>query len=474
MSGTRAGGGLLRKKDIPALQRESEGETDFRRTLGLWSLTAIGIGGIIGVGAFVLLGTASANNAGPAVALSFIIAGIASACAALCYAEFAGMIPVSGSAYTYGYAVLGEIFAWIIGWDILLEYTLVVAVVAIGLSGYLNESLSGFGIEIPSWAASAPGAGEGGAVNLLAVVLCLFIAGLLYRGIETSARFNSAMVALKLAILVFVIALGAFYVEPGNLTPFFPFGIGGVLTGAAVVFFAVFGFETLTTAAEESVNPQRDLPRAVLISLAVAMVLYVLLSLVLTGMVPYTDLGTPAPVSAAFDSVGLTYVALIVAVAAVASILSVLFAFMLSASRIWFAISRDGLLPRWFSRTHPTYRTPYRPTVIIGVLTALVAGFLPIETVAELVNIGGLTAFVIVCTAVIILRRRSPELERTFRTPLVPLVPIIGIIFSLVLIASLPASTWVRFAIWMLIGIVIYFLYSRSHSRMSSERETGL
>lgn len=472
---TRAGGGsgsVLRKKDIPTLQRESAGETELKRSLGVWSLTAIGLGAIIGVGVFVLTGTVAANQAGPAVALSFVIAGLASAAAALCYAEFASMIPVSGSAYTYSYAVLGELFAWFIGWDLLLEYTLVVAVVAIGLSGYVNELLSGLGFGVPESLAAAPA--DGGVVNLFAVLLCLFIAGLQIRGTQESARFNNVMVVLKLAIIVVIIAVGIFFVNPANLTPFMPFGLGGVLAGAGVVFFAVFGYDTLTTAAEESVNPQRDLPRAVLLSLAIAMVLYVLMSVVVTGMVPYNTLGdTDAPVAFAFRQVGLNSVAIIISVAAIAGIVSVLYAFMLGAARVWFAISRDGLLPRWFARPHPSFRTPYRPTLIIGIVTAVVAGFIPIETLAVLVNIGVLSAFVVVCASVLILRRRSPEMERGFRTPLMPFTPIFGILASLLLIYSLGWETLVRFVIWLLIGLVIYFLYSRRNSLLA-RGETGL
>jgi len=467
VQGGRGSGSLLRKKDIPTLQRESSSDTGMKRTLGVWSLTFIGLGAIIGVGVFVLSGTVAANQSGPAVALAFVAAGIVSAAAALSYAEFASMIPVSGSAYTYSYAVLGEFFAWIIGWDLLVEYTMVVGVVAIGMSGYLNELLSGVGIEVPAWAATAPGGGDGGVVNLFAVLLCLFIAGIQIRGIEQSAKFNSAMVVVKLAIIAIIIVLGAFFVSPDNLTPFFPFGAGGILAGAAIVFFAVFGYDTLTTAAEEAVNPQRDLPRAVILSLAIALTLYVLMSVVVTGMVPYTQLDTPAPVSVAFQEVGLPFVAAVVAVAAIAGIISVLFAFMLGAARVWFALGRDGLLPGWFSRLHPRYRTPYRTTAIIGVLTAVVAGFLPITVIAEFVNIGVLGAFILVCTSVIILRYRNPEIERGFRTPLMPFTPIVGIVGSLVLISFLEPSTWVRFAVWFVIGIAIYFLYGRRHSLLA-------
>lgn len=456
---------LLRKKDIPTLQREAAGDTGMRRTLGLWSLTAIGVGAIVGVGVFVLTGQVAAENAGPGVSVSFVLAGLISAAAALCYAEFASMIPVTGSAYTYSYAVLGEIFAWIIGWDLLLEYILVVPVVAIGIAGYLNELLSGLGVGIPASLASGPA--EGGVVNIFAVLLCLGLAALLIRGIKESARFNSAAVAIKMVIIAGVVLLGVFYIEPGNLTPFFPFGAGGVISGAGIVFFAVFGYDTLTTAAEESVNPQRDLPRAVILSLAVSMVAYILMSLVVTGMVPYTDLGTPAPVSFAFQEAGLPVIGAIIAVGAIAGIASVLVAFMLGAARIWFAIGRDGLLPGWFSELHPRFRTPYRATAIIGVVTAVFAGFVPLGTLAELVNVGVLSAFILVCASVVILRYRSPEMERGFRTPLMPVLPAVGIIGSSVLIVSLGPDTWLRFIIWLAIGLAVYFLYGRHNSRMA-------
>jgi basic amino acid/polyamine antiporter, APA family len=465
---------LLRKKGMQTLQQEAaEDETSLNRSLGVWDLTAIGIGGIIGVGVFVLTGTAAATQAGPAVAISYVIAGLASVAAVLCYAEFASMIPLSGSAYTYGYAVLGEFIAWVIGWDLLLEYTLVIAVVAIGVSGYLNELLIGLGIEVPAWASAAPGEAEGAVVNLFAVLLCLLIAGVQVVGIRQTARFNTALVTFKVALVVFVIVLGVFYVNPNNLVPFVPFGIAGVLTGAGLVFFAIFG-EALATVAEEARNPQRDIPLALFLSITISLILYVLMALVLTGMQPYQKLNTPAPVSFAFREVGLPFVATIVALAAVIGITTVLFAFMLASARVFFAISRDGLLPRWFARTHPTYKTPYRPTLIIGVLTALVAGFLPIAEVALLVNIGVLSAYIVVCVSVILLRYRNPEMERPFKTPLMPLTPLISIVFSAVLIASLPASTWVRFAIWMAFGLVVYFAYSRRHSRLaSSEADVG-
>jgi APA family basic amino acid/polyamine antiporter len=470
---------LTRHKSIEQLQQEAGARRDFRRVLGLWQLTAIGIGGIIGVGIFVLAGQQAALNAGPAVALSFVIAGIASAAAALCYAEFAGMIPVTGSAYTYGYAVLGELAAWLIGWDLLLEYALIVAVVAIGWSGYVQSLLTAAGIHLPVWAQGAIGSGEGRVFNVVAALVAIAVSLLLTARTEWGARFNTLIVAIKVVAVALIIGVGVFYVNPANWHPFIParvigadgvghFGFQGVVTAAAVVFFAVFGYDTLTTAAEESKNPQRDLPRAVLLSLGVSMALYLAISFVLTGVAPYATLNTDAPVADAFRALGLHWVSVAISVAAVAGITSVLFAFMLAAARIWFALARDGLLPAWFAKVHPRYGTPHRPTLILGFATALVAGLLPIGEVAELVNIGTLAAFVVICSSIIVLRRRRPELPRAFRTPWVPLVPIVGIGFSLWLIWELPAITKERFVVWMAIGLLIYFGYGRRHSKLAT------
>ena len=472
---------LTRHKSIEQLQREAGERRDFRRVLGVWQLTAIGIGGIIGVGIFVLAGQQAAMNAGPAVALSFIIAGIGSAAAALCYAEFAGMIPVTGSAYTYGYAVLGELVAWIIGWDLLLEYALVVAVVAIGWSGYVQVLLASAGIHLPVWAQGAIGTGEGHVFNVIAATITLLVAILLTVRTEWGARFNTLIVAIKVVGIALVICVGVFYIDPANWHPFIPertqdaagvwhFGWSGVLAGASVVFFAVFGYDTLTTAAEESRNPQRDLPRAVVLSLAIAMVLYIAVSLVLTGIVPYTQLGGDASISEAFASRGLHWVSIAIAVAAVIGVISVLFAFTLGAARIWFALARDGLLPAWFAKVHPRFGTPARPTLIVGAVTALVAGLFPITEVAQLINIGTLAAFIIICAAVLVLRVRRPELQRGFRTPAVWVVAPLGILFSLLLIWGLPIVTWERFALWMAIGMAIYFAYGIRHSALAHER----
>jgi len=458
---------FFRKKSIDQLQQEGTGKSAFQRVLGLWQLTAIGLGGIIGVGIFVLTGVAAAEHAGPAVILSFIIAGLASAAAALCYAEFASLIPVAGSAYTYSYAVLGEGAAWLIGWDLLMEYTLVIAVVAIGWSGYMQEILAQIGIDLPLWAQGAPGTGAGHKLDVISMLISLGIAGLLTTGIKWGARFNNLMVIIKLSIVLVVIAVGSFYVEPANWNPFMPFGFHGVMGGAALVFFAVFGYDTLTTAAEEAKNPQRDLPRAVIISLTIALLLYIGMSLVITGMTSYETLNNAAPIAKAFADIGLKWIILVISIAAIAGILSVLFSFMLACSRIWFSMSRDGLLPTWFAKVHSTYKTPYRPTIIIGVISALVAGFTPIHEVAELVNIGTLSAFILICSSIIVLRKKRPDLERRFRTPFVPVVPLIGIGFSIYLIISLPPITWIRFVIWMLIGLVLYAFYGRRKSKLA-------
>ena len=458
---------LLRTKSIERLQSEIGRKGQLRRVLGLWHLTAIGLGGLIGAGIFVLTGVVAATQAGPAVSLSFAIAGIASAAAALCYAEFAGMIPVAGSAYTYGYAVLGELAAWVIGWDLLLEYALVVAVVSIGWSGYLQALLSQLGLTLPNWAMGAPGTGPGRVLDLPAMLGSLSVAGLLVLHIEWSARFNTAMVIIKLAAVVLVVAAGLPHVHTANWHPFMPFGFGGVAEGAAVVFFAVFGYDTLTTAAEEAKDPQQQLPRAVLLSLAISLTLYIAMSLVLTGIVRYDTLNSAAPVAAAFTAIGLPWVTLLVSVAAVAGIASVMLAFMLGCARIWFAMSRDGLLPAWFAQVHPRFRTPHRPTLIAGGLTALVAGFFPIKEVAELVNIGTLSAFVIICFSIIVLRRTQPGLQRSFRTPLVPWIPLSGMAFSLWLLSKLPAIAWERFIVWMVLGLLLYFSYGRRHSLLA-------
>ncbi len=468
MARLRAGEGILRRKPIEHIEETEVGEGPrLERSLGLWQLTAIGVGGIIGAGIFTLAGTVANGTAGPAVLVSFLIAGAASACAALSYAEFAGLIPKAGSAYTYGYAVLGEFAGWFIGWDLLLEYTAIVAVVAIGISGYFGFLVEQMGAKLPPWMLGAPGTGTGHRVDLFAVLLCFLIAWLLTLGIRSAARFETIVVGVKVLVVLLVIGVGLFHIDSANYHPFFPYGISGAFTGAATVFFAVFGYDAMSTAAEESKDAQRHMPRAIIYSLVIAMVLYVAACLVLTGMQNYKYIDKESGFSTAFKSVGLNALADVIAVGAIIGILTVMFTFMLGVTRVWFSMSRDGLLPRWFAKTHPTRHVPTRVTWIVGAASALIAGFLPIGEAAELTNIGILLAFVVVCVAVIVLRRRRPDLPRAFRTPWVPFVPALGVVFSIWLITFLQWQTWVRFAVWFVIGCVVYFTYSYKRSALA-------
>ncbi|GAB2929576.1 amino acid permease [Rhodococcus aerolatus] len=453
--------GIFRRKPIVAEPEEG----GLERSIGLWQLTAIGLGAIIGAGIFALAGPVAKETAGPAVSVSFLVAGVASACAALSYAEFGGLIPQAGSAYTYGYATLGEVVGWFIGWDLLLEYTAIVAVVAIGVSQYVDFLIQAFGADLPAWMLGAPGTGSGHRVDLIAMLLCLGVAALLNRGIRSSARIETYLVFIKVAIVLAVIVVGAFYVKSDNLTPYFPFGFSGAATGAATVFFAVFGYDAMSTAAEESKDAERNLPKAIVLSLAIAMVLYLPAATVLTGMRKYTDLADEAAFAEAFTFVDQPVFAKVVAVGAIVGIITVLFSFSLGASRVWFAISRDGLLPGWFARTNDK-GSPTRPVWIVGVVAALIAGLVPIGDAAELTNIGILLAFVVVSVAVVVLRYRSPELPRTFRTPFMPVTPLLGVAFSLYLVTQLQLATWLRFVAWFLVGAVIYGLYGYRHAKL--------
>ncbi|GMA21862.1 amino acid permease [Arsenicicoccus piscis] len=462
--------GILRRKPIHDI--ESPSDEKLTASLGLWQLTAIGVGGIIGAGIFSLAGAVASGapggkGVGPAVLFSFLIAGIASAAAAFSYAEFAGLIPRAGSAYTYGYAVLGEVVGWCIGWDLLLEYIAIVAVVAIGISGYLGYLLDAFGLHLPTWMLGAPGTGDGHRVDLFAMILCLFVAWILTLGMKNAARFETIVVGIKVLVVLLVIVVGAAHINTGNYTPFAPKGWTGAMAGAATVFFAVFGYDAMSTAAEESKDAQRHMPKAIMYSLLISMVLYVGVCLVLTGMVSYKDIDPDAGISSAFKVAGLSGLGSIIAVGAIVGILTVMFTFLLGVTRVWYAMARDGLLPQWFAKTHPTRRVPTRVTWIAGVGSALIAGFMPIAEAAELTNIGILLAFVVVCVAVIVLRYRSPELERPFRCPGMPFVPAIGVIFSLWLITFLEPLTWLRFVVWFALGLAIYFLYGYKHSRMN-------
>lgn len=468
MAGLWSTDGVLRRKPIEQIEAaEGDSGEQLTRVLGLWQLTAIGVGGIIGAGIFALAGAVANGTAGPAVLVSFLIAGVASAAAALSYAEFAGLIPKAGSAYTYGYAVLGELAGWFIGWDLLLEYTAIVAVVAIGISGYFSFLMENLGADLPAWMLGAPGTGEGHRVDLFAVVLCLLVAYLLTLGIKNAARFETVVVVLKVAVVLVVILVGVFHIDTANYNPFFPYGVGGAFTGAATVFFAVFGYDAMSTAAEESKESQRHMPKAILYSLAISMLLYVAATLVLTGMQNYKGIDAESGFSTAFESVGLGWLANLIAVGAIIGILTVMFTFMLGVTRVWFSMSRDGLLPKWFAKTHRTRHVPTRVTWIVGAGSALIAGFLQIGEAAELTNIGILLAFVVVCVAVIVLRYRQPDLPRTFRCPGMPIVPLVGVGFSIWLVTFLAWETWVRFGVWFAIGMVVYFTYSYRRSELA-------
>jgi APA family basic amino acid/polyamine antiporter len=484
---------LLKTKSVEQLIGDVEhGGKALKRSLTAWDLTLLGVGAIIGTGIFVLTGTAAANQAGPAIVLSYLVAGVACAFAALCYAEFASMVPVAGSAYTYAYASLGEIVAWLIGWDLILEYAVASMAVAIGWSGYMQKVLSGFGITLPLWMTAAPSTlTPGTLINLPAVVIVLFIMVLLIVGVRESARFNAVMVAVKGAAILFFIAVGVTWVEPENWTPFSPYGTSGVMAAAAVVFFAYIGFDAVSTTAEEAKNPSRDLPIGIIASLVVCTLLYLAVAAILTGIVPVTQYrssldalpGSPtadpalvtqflnAPVAFALSVIGQDWAAYLVSVGAAAGITSVLLVMLMSQPRIFFAMSRDGLLPRGVSRVHPRFGTPYITTAITCAVVAVFAGLTQIQLVGEMASIGTLFAFVVVCAAVIVLRYKRPAQHRPFRVPFGMLFPVLGIISCLWLMLSLPVLTWVRFLVWLDVGIFIYWFYGRLHSPLADKAE---
>ena len=459
---------MFRRKSAAALMADCGPHAGgLKRVLGALDLTALGIGAIVGAGIFVMTGV-GAKQAGPGLIASFMLAGVACSMAGLCYAEFASMIPVAGSAYSYSYATMGELVGWIIGWDLVLEYAVGAAAVASGWSGYLRVILDGLGLHIPEALARAPGTAPGAIINLPALLIVFAISAVLYIGISESARFNSIIVAVKLTVIGIVIVVGAFFIRPANWSPFAPYGFSGISAGAAYIFFAYIGFDAVSTAAEEVVNPGRDLPRGILGSLVICTLLYIAVSGVLTGMVPYGRIDETAPLASAFLSRGLGFIAGVISVGAVAGLTSVLLVLLLGQSRIFFAMSRDGLLPPAFSRVHPRFRTPYIPTTITAVAVGIAAALLPIDKIAELTNIGTLFAFVLVCLGVWILRSIEPTMHRPFRTPLVPLVPILGVGFCAYLMMRLPLATWIRFVVWLAIGLVIYFSYGRHHSRLGA------
>ncbi|HBG30510.1 MAG TPA: amino acid permease [Gammaproteobacteria bacterium] len=461
-----AGQGWWRTKPID--QALEAGEGGLHRVLSGLDLTFLGIGAVIGAGIFVLTGIAAATKAGPALTLSFVIAGMACLFAALVYAEFASTVPLSGSAYTYSYVTLGELPAWIIGWDLILEYSVASAAVAIGWSGYFNRVLEGLGLGLPEMLTRTPF--DGGWINLPAFVVILVVSALLAVGVRETSRFNNAMVVLKLGIIALFLVTAIPKIDVTNWDPYFPFGWSGVVGGAGLIFFAYIGFDAVSTAAEEARDPQRDIPRGILGSLVICTLIYILVAGALTGIVNYTQLNVPDPVAAGLALIGAHSVAGLISVGAIAGLSSVLLVLLYGQSRIFFAMSRDGLLPPVFSRVHPRPRTPFQVVLMTGLVVALVAGFMPIRQVAELVNVGTLAAFILVSVAVMVLRYTRPDLHRPFRTPLVPLIPLLAIAFCAYLIASLDAVTLWRFVAWMALGMAVYVFYARHHSRLRSEQ----
>ncbi len=435
----------------------------------MWSIIALGVGATIGTGIFVLTGKAAATSAGPAVVISFIIGGVISALAALCYAELASSVPVSGSAYTYVYATLGELFGWIVGWGLILEYALGAATVAIGWSGYFSDFLRAtFGLVLPAALAKNPF--EGGVINLPAALIILLITALLMRGQQESDFVNKIIVSLKLLVVGFFIVLGAQHVHPANWHPFAPFGWQGIINGASLVFFAYVGFDAVSTSAEEVINPKRDLPRGILASLAICTVLYILVSGILTGIISYKLLDVPSPVSYSLIHIGLGWAGAIIAVGALAGLTTVLLALLYGQSRVFFAMSRDGLLPKFFSEVHPKFQTPYVSSFVVGCVVSVIAALAQLDVVADLVNIGTLAAFTLVALGVIVLRRREPTLTRGFRVPWSPWLPLAAAAGSLALIfKGLPALTIECYLLWLVIGLFVYFLHSRHTSSLALE-----
>ncbi len=489
---------IFRRKSVASLQAEASSDQGLRRALGPTNLIMLGIGAVIGAGIFVLTGQAAAKYAGPAIVLSFVFAGVACAFAALCYAEFSAMIPISGSAYTYGYATLGELFAWIIGWDLILEYMFAASTVAVGWSGYMVSFLKDLGIVIPTQFTQAPythvtpadagwniwrllgpegWSSTGAVLNVPAMLIVAIITVLLVIGIKESANFNNVIVAIKVCVILLFVAVGAAYLNSENWQPFVPaaagdgkFGWGGVLRGAGVIFFAYIGFDAVSTAAQEAKNPQRDMPIGILGSLFICTVIYIAVALVLTGVVKYTQLDVPDPLAVAIDSLGrgVAWLRPIIKAGAIAGIAAVVLVMVLGQSRIFFVMAKDGLLPPVFSRVHPKFRTPWVATLLTGGVATIIAGLFPIGLLGELVSIGTLLAFVIVCIGVLVLRFTDPTIPRPFRTPAYWLVCPLGALSCLWLMYGLPPDTWARLLVWMAVGFIIYFAYGRRHSRVQT------
>lgn len=485
------------KKSLAMIKEEMKGENRLRRILGPLALTSLGVGAIIGTGIFVLTGIVAHDKTGPAIIVSFIVAGLACVFAALCYAELASMVPVAGSAYTYAYATMGELLAWIIGWDLVLEYAVGSASVAHGWSHYFQGFLQIFNITIPPLLSRAPFdysletghlISTGSVIDLPAVIITLILTAILVKGIRESAGFNTAMVILKVVIVLFVIIVGAFFIDTNNWDNFAPYGWGGVsffgntvwgmvgnngaplgmIAGAAVIFYAYIGFDSVSTHAEEAKVPSKDVPKGIIYSLIICTILYVLVAVVLTGMVPYDQINIDAPVSEAFQSIGITWANFIISLGAIAGITSVLLVLLLSQPRIMLAMARDGMIPKnFFGAVHQKFKTPYKTTILTGIFVSILAGFLPLRILAELVSIGTLFAFTIVCTAVLIMRKTNPNAERPFKAPFYPITPLLGMLICILLMFSLPLENWWRLLLWLAIGMVIYFTYSRRHSIMN-------
>ncbi len=507
---------LFATKNLQDLLNEaSDSKQGFKRALSATNLTTLGIGAIIGAGIFVLTGQAAAQYAGPAIVISFIISGLACAFAGLCYAEFASMIPIAGSAYTYAYTTLGEFLAWIIGWDLILEYLFAASTVSVGWSGYVVSFLRDFGIMFPPQLIAATGTKliqlPDGAwqqatnelirhlsangisadslphataiINLPAMLIIAVITVLLVVGIKESARFNNLMVITKVGVIILFVVIGFFFVKEANWTPFIPentgewghFGFSGIFRAAGVIFFAYIGFDAVSTAAQEAKNPQKHMPIGILGSLGVSTVLYILVAIVLTGIVAYPQLLVPDPVAVGVNAMGenLFWLRPVVKIAAIAGLSSVILVMMLGQPRIFYSMSKDGLLPPFFSKVHPKYQTPYKSTIITGCVALVLGGVLPISILGELVSIGTLLAFTIVCVSIIFLRRSKPDIPRPFKTPLVPLIPILGALFCLIQMASLPLDTWLRLIIWMAVGVIIYFTYGIKKSKLRNIKPDG-
>lgn len=514
---------LWRRKSITALQKEAQTHTGFKRMLGPVNLTAIGVGAVIGAGIFVLTGKAAADYAGPAVVLSFLLAAGCCAFAGLCYAEFASMIPISGSAYTYAYATMGEFVAWIIGWDLILEYAVCASTVAVGWSGYMVSFLKSMGIQLPPELIAAPGthliflstatlqqlhtalpegwyqmaaylkdlqaAGidstslpQGTSVfNLPAFLIVLALTGVLVRGIKESATVNAIIVAIKVIVVLMVIAIGAFYVNPDNWVPFIPentgkfgeFGLSGIVRAAGVVFFAYIGFDAVSTTAQEARNPQRDMPIGILGSLVICTILYVLVSLVITGVASYTKLNVADPIAVAIDIMGVPWLSVLVKLGAIAGLTSVILVFLMGQPRIFHSMSKDGLLPPGFAKIHPRFGTPVATTLLTGIAVAVLAAFFPIDVLGELVSIGTLFAFAVVCAGVLVLHYTQPDRPRAFRTPFMPITPVLGCLSCMYLATGLPAATMARLGVWLFVGLCIYFFYSAKHSKLNAKNQSN-